>query len=313
LWEFVRLRRKNSHKTNSTYLARRPFSKRIYLKEKIGILHPGQMGISVAVSAKDSGHEVYWASEGRSPETLQRASDHSLVDIASIEKLCETCAIIISVCPPHAADEVANQVIRHSFQGLYADLNAISPERARRMGKNMEDRGIRFVDGGIIGGPAWEAGTTWLYLSGKEAERVARCFSGGRLETEVTGESAGKASALKMCYAAYSKGTTALLCAVLGAAEGLEVRQELERQWARDDTGFPAQAAQRLRSVTAKAWRFAGEMEEISATFDAVGIPGEFHAAAAEIYRRLSEFRAQKAKPDLSAVLNALLDNSQNL
>ncbi len=30
----------------------------------IGILHPGEMGVSIAASAKNGGHSVYWASDG---------------------------------------------------------------------------------------------------------------------------------------------------------------------------------------------------------------------------------------------------------
>jgi 3-hydroxyisobutyrate dehydrogenase-like beta-hydroxyacid dehydrogenase len=275
--------------------------------ENVGILHPGEMGISIAASARNSGHNVFWASEGRSPKTLERAQTHSLVDANTLEELCRTCSIIICVCPPHAAEQVAQQALAHAFQGLYADLNAISPQRAIQIGKAMEEHGVAFVDGGIIGGPAWRMGVTWLYLSGNQAERVANCFSCGAVETEIIGEKIGKASALKMCYAAYTKGTTALLCAVLGAAEGLEVRYELERQWTRDEQGSAEKAARRVRGVTAKAWRFAGEMDEIAATFTVAGMPGGFHEAAADIYRRLADFRGRETKPELSEVLTALL------
>jgi 3-hydroxyisobutyrate dehydrogenase-like beta-hydroxyacid dehydrogenase len=276
------------------------------MTENLGILHPGEMGISVAVSAQRSGHTVFWASQGRSPATHARAQSHALVDAHSLDELCRTCSIIISVCPPHAAEEVAQQVLAHSFTGLYVDANAISPQRATRIGAALAAQGIAFVDGGIIGGPAWEANTTWLYLSGSEAQRVADCFSAGLLQAEMVGERIGKASAVKMCYAAYSKGTTALLCAILGAAEGLDVREELERQWARDDAGFPDQAAQRARRVTAKAWRFAGEMDEVAATFAEAGMPGGFHRAAAEIYRRLADFKGRTTPPALAEVLAAL-------
>ena len=279
--------------------------------ENIGILHPGEMGISVAASAKNCGHSVLWASEGRSPQTQERAQRYTLVDVYSVGELCQTCSIIVSVCPPHAAEQVAREVMAHSFKGLYADLNAISPQRAMRIGKMMEEGGITFVDGGIIGGPAWEAGMTWLYLSGREARRVAQCFSAGPLQTEVIGEEAGRASALKMCYAAYTKGSTALLYAVLGAAEGLEVRGELERQWSRDEPGSAERAAQRTRRVTAKAWRFAGEMEEIAATFAEAGMPSGFHEAAAEVYRRLADFKGRETKPELEEVLRALLGDAR--
>ena len=272
----------------------------------VGILHPGEMGVSVAVSARESGHTVLWASEGRSPQTCKRAHDHSLVDAGSLDKLCRVCSVIISVCPPYAAEGIAEQVAAHSFQGLYVDVNAISPERAIRIGKIMEERGIAFVDGGIIGGPAWKPGTTWLYLSGTEAQRVANCFSAGMLQTEVIGEIIGQASALKMCYAAYTKGSTALLCAILGTAEVSGVLHHLEHQWERDGAGLAERAMRQARGVTAKAWRFVGEMEEISATFEEAGMPGGFHQAAADVYRRLAKFRGLTETPALSEVLQAL-------
>lgn len=276
------------------------------MTETIGILHPGEMGVSVAASARNSGQTVYWAAAGRSPETRARAQKHGLIEVETLAELCEVCTIIISVCPPHAAEQVAQQVLAQPFGGVYVDANAISPQRAERMSTLMEGRGIHFVDGGIIGGPAWQPGTTWLYLSGEQAEGVAACFSAGALQTEVIGAQPGKASALKMCYAAYSKGTTALLCAVLGAAENLEVGADLNRQWARDEAIFPEQASQRARRVTAKAWRFAGEMEEIAATFAAAGMPEGFHRAAAEVYMRLAEFKGRPSPPELSEVLQAL-------
>jgi 3-hydroxyisobutyrate dehydrogenase-like beta-hydroxyacid dehydrogenase len=273
---------------------------------KIGILHPGQMGISVAVSAQTSGNSVYWASQGRSAQTKARAEAHNLIDAGTLEILCATCEVILSVCPPHAAEEVAIQVLSQGFKGLYVDANAISPQRAVSIGGRLSAGGAGFVDGGIIGGPAWEKGETWLYLSGMEAGRVASCFDGSALETQVIGEKIGKASALKMCYAAYTKGTTALLCAILAASDELEVRAELANQWARDWPDLMAQAEGRARRVTAKAWRFAGEMDEIASTFEAAGLPSGFHAAAAEIYRRLASFKDREEQPALEEVLAAL-------
>ncbi len=274
---------------------------------KLGILHPGQMGVSVAASAQKGGCEVYWASEGRSPQTQERAAKFDLIDAGSLAALCQTCSILVSVCPPHAAEEVADQALVCGFGGLYLDANAISPGRVRHIGRKMAQAGVTFVDGGIIGGPAWQPGRTWLYLAGGAAQTAADCFSGGPLETEVVGDAPGAASALKMCYAAYTKGSTALLCAILATAENLGVRPALQRQWAREGSGLDELAVRRARRVTAKAWRFAGEMEEISATFREAGLPGTFHAAAAEVYRRLADFKDAPSIPELGEVLAALL------
>src|SRR5688572_680143 len=208
---------------------------------KIGILHPGEMGISIAASAINSGHQVSWLSEGRSDKTRVRAERYELRAIDSLFQLCQTCKILISVCPPHAAEEVAISVNEAGFRGLYLDANAISPQRAVKIGQLLEGNGTLFVDGGIIGGPAWTLNETWLYLSGKHAHDIAACFSKGPLETKIIGDAVGKASALKVCYAAYTKGTTALLSAVLATAESLGVRKELYQQWDMDEEGFSDQ------------------------------------------------------------------------
>lgn len=274
----------------------------------IGILHPGQMGISVAASARNGGHTVLWASEGRSAQTRARADEHGLEDAGTLAELCRRAEIILSVCPPHAAEGVAQAVADQGFSGLYADANAISPQRAQAVAAIITRGGASFVDGGIIGGPAWKPGRTWLYLSGPQAATVAACFAAGPLETEVIGDAIGKASALKMCYAAYTKGTTALLAAILGAAEQLDVRAELEAEWARNGSSFALESERKVREVTAKAWRFVGEMHEIAATFESAQMPGGFHRAAADIYTRLAPFKDAPETPSLGAVLAALCE-----
>ncbi len=275
-------------------------------KARVGIIHPGTMGASIAAAAKRSGHDVLWASEGRSPQTHERASSIGLLDVGTLAELCGRCAVLLSVCPPHAAEQVAEQVIFHSFRGTYLDANAISPKRTERISTRMLQHGVDFVDGGIIGGPAWSPGRTWLYLAGPGAGFIASLFSEGPLEVEIIGQRIGKASALKMCYAANSKGTTALLCAVLAAAERLGVREELQKQWTRGETGYAECAAQRIRNVTKKAWRFAGEMEEIASTFRDAGLPGGFHDGASELYRRIAGFKDSPIVPPLEEVLATL-------
>ena len=289
------------------HLARKSRRDKILQKPKLGILHPGNMGISVAASAQNSGCEVFWASEGRSAQTRERAEEFTLHDAGTVMNLCQTCSVLVCVCPPHAAEDVADKVLSHGFAGLYLDANAISPQRAVRIGEWMTAAGASFVDGGIVGGPAWEPNSTWLYLSGRDAAKVADCFSAGPLETTVIGEAIGKASALKMCYAAWTKGSAALLCAILATAEALDVWEELEQQWEWNWPGFAEEAVNRVRRVTAKAWRFAGEMDEISATFAEAGLPGEFHAAAANLYRRIAHLKYAPSTPLLEEVLTALV------
>lgn len=224
--------------------------------------------------------------------------------------------MIVSICPPHAAEAVADAVADAGFgvrdggrRGLFVEANAIAPARAVRIAERLAGRGIDVVDGGVIGGPAWEPGT-WLHLSGSRAGEVASLFGAGPLAVALQGAEVGTASALKMVYAARTKGTTALLLAVLGAAERLGVREALEAQWEADEPGSATLAHGRARASTRKAWRFIGEMEEIAATFAAVGMPSGFHDAAAEVYGRLSGLERAEALPGLATVLQALAEGA---
>lgn len=272
----------------------------------IAILHPGEMGISVAASAISGGHHVYWASVDRSEKTRARAEQYGLTDVHSLAAICQTCEILLSICPPHAAEDVARCVIENGFKGLYLDANAIAPQRSIRIGTLMEDAGIHFVDGGIIGGPAWAPNETWLYLSGQYAQRITVCFSNGPLGAKILGNEIGKASALKMCYAAYSKGTSALLAAILATAESLGVRNDLYQQWNMDDTGFSDRVDERVRRVASKAWRFEGEMREIAATFREAGLPGGFHEAAADVYHHIAGLQGRDVSVTVDQVLAAM-------
>jgi len=273
----------------------------------LGILHPGEMGITVALTAQNSGYQVHWASEGRSPQTRTRADKIALIDVQSLADLSATCSTLICVCPPGAAFEVAEQVAKFDFSGLYIDANAISPQQSQQIAGSMQVAGITYVDGSIIGPPAYKENTTRMYLSGVQADKAAAYFSAGPMAVNVIGESIGQASALKMCYAAYTKGTSALLCAILAAAEALEVRQELLSEWSQSGSTLSEEAIARVRRVTAKAWRFEGEMEQIATTFKSVRIPDGFHTAAAEIYSRLSGYK-DLPLPDLDDVLTTLLE-----
>lgn len=257
---------------------------------RIGLLHPGQMGLAVGCTLKNSGHEVFWISQGRSAQTAERAHAAGFHDAGTVDALAQRAEAIVSVCPPESASSVAESVARSGFKGLYADLNAVSPDSKKQMAQHMEASGVSFVDGGIVGLPAKERGRTWIYLSGLEAAKVASLFTDGPLEVEVLGGEVGKASALKMCYAAWSKGSTALIAAVIAAAGGMSVLEELKDAWSRGGPVYSKVEADILRAAP-KAWRWAGEMREIAATLEAAGLPGGFHHAAEDLYTRLKTLK----------------------
>jgi len=228
-----------------------------------------------------------------------------LEDLGSLERALVAAEIVLSVCPPHGALALAREVAGSRFGGIYVDANAISPETARNVGRVVEKSGASFVDGGIIGPPPVEGGRSRMYLSGGPAKDVAALFAGSNMEAFPLEGSAGAASALKACYAGWTKGATALLAAIRALAEVEGVEAALLAEWKRSQPEL--QKRSEVVTVQArKAWRWIGEMEEIAASFEAAGLPGGFHLAAADLYRRLEGFKDGAAPPTLAEVIEAL-------
>lgn len=273
------------------------------MSTRLGFLHPGEMGISLAAAALHNLAEVFWCSEGRSAATRKRAEQYHLTEIATLAQFCESCDIIIGVCPPHGALDQARTLIAQNFRGIYVEANAIAPAKVQVIAEELAAAGIHCIDGGIIGLPAWQEGSTCLYLSGSNTDVVQQCFAAGFLKTTLLGLEIGQASALKLCYAAWNKGHTALLTAILGAAESNGVRAALETQWEISNPGFTPQTHKRIAAVARKAWRFTGEMEEITATLQQSGMPPEFFVGAAEIYRRQAVFKDVSNAPAIEEIL----------
>jgi len=272
----------------------------------IGILHPGEMGSAVGAAARAGGARVLWASAGRGGVTRERAAAAGLEDAGTLAGLVAASDVILSVCPPAAARDVARAVAVHRFAGLYVDANAIAPATTREVGALVEKAGARFVDGGIIGPPPVTRGTARLYLAGDGAARVAALFAGGALEAIALAGPPGAASALKAAYAGWNKGQAALLMAAraFAAAEGVEAA--LLAEWKLSQPDLPARSEAAVRSNARKAWRFVGEMEEIAASFAAAGLPEGFHAAAAEVYRRLEGWKDAATPPSVAEASAAL-------
>jgi len=266
----------------------------------IGLLHPGEMGAEVAAALRAAGQTVLWASAGRSAATAKRAQEAGIEDVGTIDELARRSEVILSICPPHAAIDVARPLGR--FTGIYVDANAISPATARTIAGLVG----RYVDGGVIGSPPRTTGMTRLYLSGGEAKQVADLFRHTIIDARVVSADPGAASAVKLAYAAWTKGTSALLLAVraLARAEGIE--ETLFDEWRLSQPHLHEQSTAAAHSALSKGWRWVGEMEEIAVTFAAAGLPDGFHHAAAEIYRRSPHERGD-ACDNIEHVLHGLL------
>jgi len=273
----------------------------------IALLHPGNMGTTIGACAASSGARVLWASEGRSAASRARATQAGLVEVKNLTEAVAQSDIVLSVCPPEFAREVALSVAGQSFTGIYLDANAVSRATAEEIGRIVTQAGATFVDGGIIGSPVRKSGTTRMYLSGEKADEIAQIFSASMLAARSIGAVAGEASALKVVYAAWTKGTDALLLAIraLAAHEGVE--DALLTEWRTSQPTLEKKSEHAAAAVAPKMWRYVGEMREVAAAFKSAGLPSGFHSAAAEVSERLASFKDQTDPgPTVAAVLDQL-------
>jgi len=271
----------------------------------LAILHPGEMGAAVGACAHARGAHVLWVSEGRSEATCRRAVEAGLTDVRTLGTALRASDVVLSVCPPHGAVELARAVAALGFRGLFVDANAVSPDTSREIGRIVEGGGATFVDGGIVGPPPGPNASSRLYVSGIGAERIAALFAGSFVQVLTLGSAIGAASALKACYAAWNKGATALVAAVRAVAVHEGVDAALVEAW-RDSQPDALKRSEIVRTSARKAWRWIAEMEEIAATFASAGVPDGFQRAAAEIYRRLACYKDASAPPPLDELLRDL-------
>lgn len=279
--------------------------------ETIALLHPGNMGVTIGSAAATSGARVLWASNDRGSATQRRAEQAKLVDAGDLSAAVRQSEVVLSVCPPHAALDVARSVAAQKFTGIYVDANAVSRETAEEIGTIVSASGASFVDGGIIGSPVVKPGTTRLYLSGGKAEDVAALFSGSMLDARAISGDPGAASALKVAYAAWTKCTDALVLTIRAFAAHEGVDKALLEEWSISQPALENKCKRAAAVAAPKMWRYVGEMREIAEAFGAAGLPTGFHDAAAEVSDRLACFKDQTDPgPSVAAVIGALRETA---
>ena len=277
----------------------------------ITLLHPGNMGATIGACARTSGARVLWASAGRSVSSRRRAEQAGLQEVNSLAEAVGQSEIVLSVCPPEFAGAVAAKVAAQKFRGIYVDANAVSRASAEEIGHIVSRAGASFVDGGIIGSPVKTAGTTRMYLSGEKAGEIAELFRASMLDARSIGAVPGEASALKVVYAAWTKGTDALILAIRALARHEGVENALLEEWKISQPTLEDKCTRAAAVAAPKMWRYVGEMREIAEAFRSARLPDGFHGGAAEVSECLAGFKDQtEPPPTVSAVLDRLLRKS---
>jgi 3-hydroxyisobutyrate dehydrogenase-like beta-hydroxyacid dehydrogenase len=259
----------------------------------IGILSPGDMGHGLGRVLVRHGLRVVAALDDRSERTRGLAAEAGIADVGTLEHLVTEADAMLSVLVPAeavpAAERVAAALRSTSTSLLYADLNAVAPETTKQVGEIVTAAGARYVDGGIIGNPPRDDNDSpRIYLSGQGASELAELSTYG-LDMRVVSEVVGHASGLKMCYACLTKGLTALATELLVTAERLGLSDALRAEQESSQANLRKWIERQLPSMPPKAHRWVAEMEEIAATFAAVGLPPGMLLGAADVYRWVAQ------------------------
>ncbi|MFI2031879.1 DUF1932 domain-containing protein [Streptomyces buecherae] len=269
----------------------------------VGILHPGSMGATVAACAATNASAVLWCELGRSIASVERAARFGLTPVATLAELLDRSDILISLCPPSAAEDLARDVAGHRFAGAYVEANAISPTRVQRIAAFLGPD-VTVVDGGVVGSPPVGGKTSTLYLSGpaETTGRVEALFAGTAVRTAVLGPEIGKASALKLAYASFQKTSRVLVALAVGMAREYGVDEELVRVASKRTDSYLSEP-QYIATTAARAWRWGPELDEAADTLAAAGLPPEMLRAAVSTLARWSN-----AKDDSELTLTDALD-----
>jgi len=281
------------------------------LEDCVGIISLGEMGSGIAGSLVSAGRCVVTDFEGRSSATVERARKAGVEDAGGVEGLVSEAGVVVSIVPPAAAREVGHRLaaaVRSTgATPLVVDANAISPARAQELAGELAAAGATFVDGDVIGGPpAAGRPPTRLYLSGDEAGRAASVLGTPELRAVVLTEGGdAAASSLKMAYAAWTKGSAALVLTARALARAYGVEDTLLAEWAESQPDAVGRC-QVATHMSGRGWRFEGEMEEIAAALRSVGLPAGFAEGAAGAYHRLAPLKGEVSQ-SVEQVLDLLL------
>jgi 3-hydroxyisobutyrate dehydrogenase-like beta-hydroxyacid dehydrogenase len=278
----------------------------------VGIMSPGDMGGAIGNVLRANGLEVLTCLAGRSALTRTRAEEAGFRDVPDFDQLVSQSDLILSVLVPAEAlplaENMAASMARTGAHPAYADCNAIAPQTVLAIEKLITAQGATFIDAGIIGSPPSPDGRGGRFCCSGPDTSAFEALAGHGLKVKVVGPKIGDASGLKMLYAASTKGTTAVWTELMVASEALGLKDQLV-----EELGASFRQTSSIPSMPRRARRWVGEMEEIAATFKALGLTPSIFEGAADLYRfvgetRLADQTSREPDPELDVILEVLSD-----
>jgi 3-hydroxyisobutyrate dehydrogenase-like beta-hydroxyacid dehydrogenase len=171
----------------------------------------------------------------------------------------------------------------------------------------MQAVGAPFAEASIIGAPPRVPNKTRIYASGPHAQDFAQLNQFG-LNVRNLGPEEGKAKAIKICYATITKGTQALFTESFVSAKRLGVFDVLTTELETSQKGLLKFAQDGLQQMAPKAHRWVGEMNELAATYQAIGLTPRMLAGAADMYHDVSQTKLGHESPENQRKLDRSFD-----
>jgi 3-hydroxyisobutyrate dehydrogenase-like beta-hydroxyacid dehydrogenase len=256
--------------------------------ESVAILSPGDMGHAIGQLLRENELKVFTCLTGRSVRTRELSEKAGIIDVPNMNDLVEQSDVVMSVtvseAVPGLCHEIADAVKATGTDLLFAECNAIAPSLSAEMQKVLNEGGARYVDASIIGPPPRNGSSPRLYVSGDNATEMVQLRDFG-LDVRNLGDQLGRASGIKMCYAAMTKGTAALHTELLIAAEKMGLSEELMVEFTNGHQSVVDRMESWIPSMPAKSRRWVSEMEEIEATFRDLGLTPNIFKGVADMYR----------------------------
>ena len=271
----------------------------------VAVMAQGMMGAGVGKRLAERGATVKTLLSGRSEASANRAKAAGMAQAADERDLLQGADYFLSILPPDQAEDLASR-LAPALQSLpvkpvYVDCNAVSPQTALRIAGIVEPTGAAFVDGGIIGGPPREGYSPAIYASGPHAERTRPIADYG-IDWRIIAGPIGAASGLKMSYAGITKGTTAIAAAMLLGAARFGCAEALIAELQSSQPEMLGRMKKSIPGMYDKAYRWVGEMEEISDFLDANAPSSDMYKGIARLYEFLAAAEDEDRKADENAI-----------
>ncbi len=270
------------------------------MKPTVAVIAQGAMGSGISARLTQNGVRVVTSLAGRSAASAERAKKAGVEDIGDAG--LASADFLLSIVPPKEAmglvQRLAPLLSGSNSRPVYIDCNAVSPVTAAQIASAVSATGTLFIDGGIMGGPPRGTYTPVLYVSGENAGRAVVLNEFG-LDVRIVAGDATAASALKMSYAAISKGLTAIGAASILAAQRAGVGDALFAELSQSRPDILAYLSRSVPDMVPKAYRWVAEMEEIGDYTG--GAEEEMFDGMAGLYERLAH-DAEGGKKEIAEI-----------